>query len=107
MYLEVMAAITGLILDSVRPARIRSDGEAAARESAVSAPIPPRPGPVITTGFLKQRAWYGSGRYVLVFPFTLSWKASTTSLPVEENSQRVILDVDGDELAGKKLSVVM
>jgi hypothetical protein len=45
----LMVEITGVILDSVRPARIMRCGEPTAMLRAVSAPIPPKPGPVITT----------------------------------------------------------
>ena len=48
--LAVMVEITGVIFDSVRPARMMREGEPAAMLIAVSAPIPPTPGPVITTG---------------------------------------------------------
>jgi hypothetical protein len=49
-YFEVMVVMTGLILDSERPVRTRREGRPAAIEIAVSAPIPPWEGPVITTG---------------------------------------------------------
>lgn len=48
-YFELISEITGVIFDSVRPARIMREGEAAAILIAVSAPIPPAPGPVMTT----------------------------------------------------------
>ena len=54
-YLEVMEEITGVIFDSVRPARMTSDGRPAAMLIAVSAPIPPTPGPVMTTGCVSLR----------------------------------------------------
>jgi hypothetical protein len=44
-----MVVIRGVILDSVRPARRRVEGRPAASDRAVSAPIPPTPGPVMTT----------------------------------------------------------
>lgn len=54
-YLVVMDEITGVILDLVRPARMMRDGEPAAILRAVSAPIPPAPGPVITTEFVSPQ----------------------------------------------------
>ena len=50
-----MVEITGVILDSVRPARIMRSGEPAAMLTAVSAPIPPKPGPVITTANVSSK----------------------------------------------------
>lgn len=90
-YLDWISEITGVIFDSVRPARMMSDGQPAAILIAVSAPIPPTPGPVMTTGDVSLRYYdLEIANYILVLPFTRSLKAATTSSPVEVNSQRVM-----------------
>ena len=50
--MALMRSMTGWILPEERPARTSSSGDPAAREVAVSAPIPPSLGPVIRTEFL-------------------------------------------------------
>ena len=88
---ELMALMMGVIFDSVRPARMRWEGRPAAIEMAVSAPMPPMPGPVMTTGFVRSEIFDRGRSHLLFLSFTLSLNASTTSLPVEEKLQRVIL----------------
>lgn len=46
---DLISSMTGWILESDRPARMISVGDAAAKEMAVSAPSPPWLGPVIRT----------------------------------------------------------
>ena len=48
--LSAIWAITGATFDSDRPASMSRDGDAFASETAVSEPMPPALGPVITTG---------------------------------------------------------
>lgn len=47
--MDAISSITGVILDSVRPARIIWAGLAVARDKAVSAPSPPFEAPVTMT----------------------------------------------------------
>ena len=53
--IALMRSMTGWILPKERPARTSSSGDPAAREVAVSAPIPPSLGPVIRTEFLSAQ----------------------------------------------------
>ncbi len=48
-YAALIRSMTGWILGSERPARRIHVGDPAARENAVSAPMPPSLGPVIRT----------------------------------------------------------
>ena len=50
--IALMRSMTGWILPNERPARTSSSGDPAARQVAVSAPMPPSLGPVMTTEFL-------------------------------------------------------
>ena len=50
--IALMRSMTGWILPNERPARAISAGDPAARQVAVSAPIPPSLGPVMRTEFL-------------------------------------------------------
>lgn len=48
-FTDAICSITGVIFDSVRPAKIIWAGLAVARDKAVSAPSPPLEAPVMTT----------------------------------------------------------
>jgi len=93
-YSSLMVEITGVILDSVRPARMIWEGRPAAMEIAVSAPMPPFPGPVMTTEVVSDESCQ-QRLNLLVLSFIRSLNASTTSSPVEVNIQRVIVETSG------------